>query len=81
MYNLFLFFNIGGGEIFVIIIFILMFFGSKKIPDLARNLGKGMREIKNASDEIKREIHKSGEELKKEAGLDKDIDEFRKLGE
>jgi len=79
MVTSFLFFNIGGGEIFIIIIFVLLFFGSKKIPDLARNLGKGMREIKNASNEIKREIQRSGEELKKEAGLDDDLEEFRKL--
>lgn len=79
MLTSFLFFNIGGGEIFIIIIFVLLFFGSKKIPDLARNLGKGMREIKNASNEIKREIQRSGEELKKEAGLDEDLEEFRKL--
>jgi sec-independent protein translocase protein TatA len=75
----FLFFNIGGGELFIVIIFVLLFFGSKKIPELARNLGKGMREIRNASNEIKQEIKRSGEELRKEAGIDSDLEEIRRL--
>jgi sec-independent protein translocase protein TatA len=74
-----LFFNIGGGELFIVIIFILLFFGSKKIPELARNLGKGMREIRNASNEIKHEIRKSGEQLRKEAGIDEEIEEIKRL--
>ncbi|MCG9912536.1 MAG: twin-arginine translocase TatA/TatE family subunit [Flavobacteriales bacterium] len=53
------FLNIGTGELLVIILFVLLFFGSKSIPDLARTLGKGMREIKNASDAVKREISDS----------------------
>lgn len=40
----------------MIVLFILLFFGSKSIPEFARTLGKGMREIKNASDAVKREI-------------------------
>lgn len=51
-----LFLNIGTGELIVIFLFVLLFFGSKSIPDLARTLGRGMREIKNASDSVKREI-------------------------
>jgi sec-independent protein translocase protein TatA len=50
------FLNIGAGELVVIVLFVLLFFGSKSIPDLARTLGRGMREIKNASDAVKREI-------------------------
>ncbi len=50
------FLNIGTGELIVIVLFVLLFFGSKSIPDLARTLGRGMREIKNASDAVKREI-------------------------
>lgn len=50
------FLNIGTGELIVIVLFILLFFGSKSIPEFARTLGKGMREIKNASDAVKREI-------------------------
>ncbi|MCB0395847.1 MAG: twin-arginine translocase TatA/TatE family subunit [Flavobacteriales bacterium] len=54
-----LFFNLGGGEIVVIMLVILLFFGAKRIPELARGLGKGMREFKNAANDIQREIQQS----------------------
>lgn len=54
-----LFFNIGGAEMFFIVLVVIMFFGAKRIPELARGLGKGMREIKNATGEIQREIKDS----------------------
>ena len=50
---------VSGGEIFIILIFILMFFGADKIPEFARMMGKGAREFKKATDDIKREIHES----------------------
>lgn len=50
---------IGGPEIIVILIFIVMFFGAKKIPELAKGLGKAMREFKDASNELKKEIRDS----------------------
>ena len=50
---------IGGPEIIVVLLFIVMFFGSKKIPELAKGLGKAMREIKDASNDIKKEIRDS----------------------
>ena len=51
-------------EIFVILIIIVMLFGSKKIPELARGLGKGIRELKDASNDIRREIQSSADEIK-----------------
>lgn len=48
--------GLSGSEIFLIVLFILIFFGANKIPDFARTLGKGMREFKKAADDIKREI-------------------------
>jgi sec-independent protein translocase protein TatA len=54
-----LFFNLGGGEIFIIMVVILLFFGSKRIPDLARGLGKGMREFKDAMSGVQRDIEDS----------------------
>lgn len=48
--------GIGGGELIVIVLIILLLFGSDKIPEIARGLGKGMNEFKRATDEIKREI-------------------------
>jgi sec-independent protein translocase protein TatA len=51
-------FGIGGGELMFIIFIALMLFGSDKIPDIARTLGKGMAQLKNATNDIKSEIHK-----------------------
>jgi sec-independent protein translocase protein TatA len=70
--NILLFFDIGGGEIFLILLIILLFFGSKKIPDLARGLGKGIREFKNAAGDVQREIQKNVTEVKKETDITKD---------
>ena len=50
---------ISGGEIFIILLFILVFFGSDKIPEFARIMGKGVREFKKATDDIKREFSES----------------------
>lgn len=54
-------FGIGGGELIFIIFIALMLFGSDKIPDIARAMGKGMAQLKNATNEIKSEIQKGGE--------------------
>lgn len=50
------FLNIGTQEMILIVIVILLLFGGKKLPELARGLGKGIREFKDASEDIKREI-------------------------
>ncbi|SCY71392.1 Sec-independent protein translocase subunit TatA/TatB [Flavobacterium caeni] len=55
-------FGIGGGELVFILFIVLMLFGSDKIPELARALGKGMAQLKNATNEIKSEIHKGMDE-------------------
>ncbi|KOS06519.1 hypothetical protein AM493_11105 [Flavobacterium akiainvivens] len=54
-------FGIGGGELFFIIIVVLMLFGSDKIPEFARALAKGMAQLKNATNDIKQEIHRSAD--------------------
>jgi sec-independent protein translocase protein TatA len=58
-------FGIGGGELILIIFIALMLFGAEKIPDIARTLGKGMAQLKNATNDIKSEIQNSatGKEL------------------
>lgn len=67
-----LFFNLGGGEIFVIVLFVLMFFGSKRIPEMMRGMGKGIRMFKDATQDIQRDIEDSVKDVKK------DIDETTK---
>jgi|TARA_B100001142_G_C14232621_1_gene616019 sec-independent protein translocase protein TatA len=57
---------IGGPEIIIILLFIVIFFGSSKIPDLARTLGKTIREVKDASNEIKKEIRDSASDVKED---------------
>jgi sec-independent protein translocase protein TatA len=65
MMNTILFLNLGGGEIIIVLLVILLFFGSKKIPELARGLGRGMREFKDATSGVQREIEESMKEVKK----------------
>ena len=50
---------ISGAEIFFILFIVVMVFGADKIPGIAKGLGKGMRQLKDATVEIKREIHNS----------------------
>jgi len=80
-----LFFDIGGGELFLIMMFVLVFFGSKKIPELARGLGKGMREFKEASAGIRREIQEEADKIQKEVKVIKEEvnleEEIKKLKE
>jgi sec-independent protein translocase protein TatA len=51
--------GLGGTEIIFILFIILLLFGAKKIPELARGLGKGIREFKDATKEIKNELEES----------------------
>jgi sec-independent protein translocase protein TatA len=51
--------GLGGQEVLLILLVILIFFGAKKIPELARGLGKGIREFKDATKEIKNDIEES----------------------
>jgi len=47
-------FGIGGGELIFIIFIILMLFGSDKVPEIARTMGKAMAQLKNATNDIKK---------------------------
>lgn len=58
-----MFLFIGGPEIAIIILFILILFGSKKIPDFAKMMGKGMREFRKATEEIKKEINEGTKDI------------------
>jgi sec-independent protein translocase protein TatA len=65
-----LFFNdVSGSEVLVILVFILIFFGSKSIPGIARTFGRTIHQIKSASSELQDEIRKSGVDMKKDLNL------------
>lgn len=55
----------GWTEMIIIALFIIIFFGAKKIPEIARGMGKGIREFKDATKEIKNEINEGSSEDKK----------------
>jgi len=55
---------ISGGEIFFIIFAILILFGAKRIPEMARGLGKGLKEFRKVTDDIKKEISDETEIVK-----------------
>ena len=57
---------ISGQEIILVLLAILILFGSKKIPEFAKGLGKGMREFRKATEDIKKEINESSNEIKKD---------------
>jgi len=52
---------IGGTEIIFILFIVVMVFGADKIPGIAKGLGKGMRQLKDATEDIKQEIQKSAD--------------------
>ncbi|TLU85700.1 MAG: twin-arginine translocase TatA/TatE family subunit [Chlorobium sp.] len=54
-------FGLGGQELLLILFVILLFFGPSKLPELARGLGKGMREFKKAQADLENEFHKAVE--------------------
>ncbi len=67
--------DIAGSEILLILIFILIFFGSKSIPGIAKTFGKVMYQIKEAKLDVQNEIKKSGLDIKKEMNFSNIIHE------
>ncbi len=64
---------ISGTEIVFIIFIVIMVFGADKIPEIARGLGKTMRQLKDATNEVKNEIQKSAEKKGINTNLTQDI--------
>lgn len=64
---------ISGAEIAFILFIVLMVFGADKVPEIARGLGKGMRQIKDATNDIKTEITKSAEKQGIDVDITKDV--------
>ena len=63
-------FGVSAGEVLVILLVVLLLFGSKKIPELARSFGKGMSEFKKATEDIKQEFQNNANGI---------IDDFKKV--
>jgi len=64
---------IGAPEVMIVVLIVVMLFGADKIPEIARGLGKGMRQIKDATNDIKREINDSAEKNSVDVDITKDI--------
>ena len=65
-----LLFDFGSGEILLIILAVFLIFGPEKIPELARNLGKFVNDIKRASEDIKTEINREADRKEREKRLE-----------
>jgi sec-independent protein translocase protein TatA len=66
MKPVFLLFNIGGQEMILILIVVLLLFGGRKIPELMRGLGRGVREFNDAKNNVKKEIEEGMIEKEKQ---------------
>lgn len=62
---LLIFGGLGGPEMIVIGLVVLVLFGAKKIPEFAKGLGKGIREFKDAVKDVKHEVDEAGKEVPK----------------
>lgn len=60
--NILAFVNVGPQEMMIILVIVLLLFGAKKIPELARGMGKGLGEFKKAKDEFEHEITRAADE-------------------
>ena len=61
--------DVAGSEVMVIVLVVLLFFGSKSVPGIAKSLGQALYQIRNASNELQQEIRKSGEDIKKDLNI------------
>ena len=62
--------NIGGSELFLILLIVLVFFGAKKLPDLAKGLGQGIREFRKAAKDVQEEVEKETKKIDEVTKLD-----------
>ena len=67
-------FNLGGGEIILILLLVLILFGAKKLPELAKGLGQGIKEFKKATRDVTDEIQQSMDETNYSASPPKQVE-------
>ena len=72
-----LFLNLGTGEIFIIVIVIIMFFGADKLPQMVRTFSRGMNDMKNATSQLQKEIQNSATEIQRDMNADGALDELK----
>lgn len=72
-----LFLNLGTGEVFIIVLVIIMFFGADKLPEMVRTFSRGMNEMKNATSQIQKEIQNSASEIQREMNMDGALDDLK----
>lgn len=72
-----LFLNLGTGEIFIIVIVIIMFFGADKLPEMVRTFSRGMNEMKNATGQIQKEIQNSTAEIQRDMNVNGALDDLK----
>jgi sec-independent protein translocase protein TatA len=72
-----IFSDIAGSEILLILVFVLIFFGSKSIPGIAQSLGRTIRQIKDASNDVQNEIKKSAGDVKGDFNLQRMINDTK----
>ena len=68
--------DIAGSEVLLILVFILIFFGSKSIPSIAKTFGKTIYQVRQASSELQNEIKKSGLDIKKDLNIREQIQDL-----
>lgn len=62
--ELLLFLDISSGELIIIVLAVVLIFGPRKIPEIARQLGKGMNEVRRVTNDIRREIREESNKIK-----------------
>lgn len=72
--------NLGGGEILLILVFVVIFFGPKKLPEIAQGLGKGIREFKKATRDIQDAVEKEVSQVQ-ETGPIKELREIKEIAQ
>jgi sec-independent protein translocase protein TatA len=76
-----LFLNLGTGEIFIIVIVIIMFFGADKLPEMVRTFSRGMNDMKNATSQIQKEIQNSSTEIQREMNATGALDDLKETAQ
>lgn len=74
-----MFLNISTGEIVIVFLIVLMLFGPKSIPSIARGLGRGIRQVKDAANDIQNEIRKSADKMEQDIDIKKELDLSKEL--